>query len=239
MLPPSLQDVCIVVDALRATSVIATLLARGASAVEVVAEVREALASGEAGALVCGERGGLPPPGFDYGNSPAEFSRLDLTGRRVVLCTSNGTKALLRVASAPAVFAGALINGAAVAAAALEEATARGCGVTIVCAGTELGTALSLEDFFCAGALVAQACDAPIDMDLDDAAQAALHVYNGFSGDAQVAFSAAEHGRRLAKLGLAADLDFCAQPDRYAVAPRAEWVGGRMLLRAPTPRPLP
>lgn len=228
----SIRDVCIVVDVLRATSVIGTLLARGASEVEVVAEVEEAHARRADGALICGERGGLPPPGFDYGNSPAEFSTLDLAGRRVVLCTSNGTKALLHVADAPAVFAGALLNSAAVVAAALRAARAGGHGLTVVCAGTNLGAAFSLEDFFCAGALVAAALiDAP-DAELGDGAQAALHAYTGFDRDARAAFAAAQHGRALAVLGLAADLAFCAQTDLYDLAPRAQRRGGRLVLRA-------
>src|SRR5579885_499462 len=119
------RHVCVVIDVLRATSTLATLIARGVREVAVVAAIAEAFAlrdaGGEAVRLLCGEVGGLPPAGFDYGNSPEEFARLDLAGRSAVLFTSNGTKALVRVAVSPAVFAGSLLNVTAAMNAALTE----------------------------------------------------------------------------------------------------------------------
>jgi 2-phosphosulfolactate phosphatase len=221
------RRVCIVIDVLRATSTLATLIARGVREVAVVAAIEEAFAlrdaGGEAVRLLCGEVGGLPPAGFDYGNSPEEFARLDFAGRRAVLFTSNGTKALVAVAAAPAVFAGSLLNVTAVVAAALTEARARGLDLALVCSGTELGTAFSLEDTFCAGALVAAARERlPQPPRLGDGAQMALRLYDSFGRDAEAAFATAEHGRALAALGLGADLQFCAEIDRYAVAPRVQ-----------------
>ncbi|HLZ69983.1 MAG TPA: 2-phosphosulfolactate phosphatase [Dehalococcoidia bacterium] len=231
LLPALLQQperhVCVVIDVLRATSTLATLIARGASEVAVVAEIEQAFALRaavcELPRLLCGEVGGLPPQGFDHGNSPEEFARLELAGRRAVLFTSNGTKALVRVAAAPAVFAGSLLNVSAVLQAALAEARAGGLDLALVCSGTELGTAFSLEDTFCAGALIAAARESLPDAPrLDDAAQMALRLYDSFGRDAEAAFAAAEHGRALAALGLGADLRFCAEIDRYAVAPRVQ-----------------
>lgn len=39
-----------------------------------------------------GERGGIMPEGFDYGNSPTEIEGIDFSGRTIVHTTSNGTK---------------------------------------------------------------------------------------------------------------------------------------------------
>src|SRR5215218_9656692 len=104
--------VCIVIDALRATSTIATVLARGASRVIVAGTIDEARGLREElpDALLCGEVGGLPPKGFDHGNSPVEFEGLDLAGRTLVLATSNGTRALAALDTAPAVYVGSLLN---------------------------------------------------------------------------------------------------------------------------------
>jgi len=234
-LPERPADVCLVVDVLRATTTIATLLARGARDVELVGSVEEAIARRDAlpDTFACGEVGGLPPPGFEYGNSPAEFAALTCTGRTAILYTSNGTRALRRVASAPAVFAGALVNRRAVVRAALEAAHRLATGLTIVCSGTALGTAFALEDFFCAGALVEEALrfsgEAP---ELGDGAIAALRVYESFARDARAAFAAAEHGRTLAALGFTDDLDFCARVDTFAVVPLAVVEGDRIVLRA-------
>ncbi len=231
LLPALLKDperhVCIVIDVLRATSTLATLIARGVREVAVVAEIAHAFALRNAGdeavRLLCGEIGGLPPAGFDHGNSPEEFARLELAGKCAVLFTSNGTKALVRVAAAPAVFAGSLLNVSAAVRAALAEAEARSLDLALVCSGTELGTAFSLEDTFCAGALIARARELlPAAPQIGDAAQAALRLYDSFGRDAEAAFAVAEHGRALAALGLGADLQFCAQIDRYDVAPRVQ-----------------
>lgn len=94
----------IVIDVLRATSTIATALGNGAAAVRAVAEVEEArtVAAGLSGAVLGGERGGLPPAGFDCGNSPLEYTPRQVEGREVVLCTTNGTYALTLAARAQA-----------------------------------------------------------------------------------------------------------------------------------------
>src|SRR3972149_5416512 len=72
-----------VVDVLRASTSIITLLERGVPSVIPAAGVEEARALRERlpGPLLCGEQNGLPPPGFDYGNSPAGFAAAGLDRR--------------------------------------------------------------------------------------------------------------------------------------------------------------
>ena len=87
LLPEPPGAVCIIVDVLRASSSCATLLDAGAESIAVAADVNKARALHDlapAGTLLCGEVGGLPPEGFDYGNSPVEFSAIELSGRRVI-----------------------------------------------------------------------------------------------------------------------------------------------------------
>ena len=79
----SRRSICVVVDVLRASSSIVTLLARGASPVVAAKDIEEARAIHRRlpTYLLCGEQGGLPPPGFDYGNSPSEFSSIWATSQ--------------------------------------------------------------------------------------------------------------------------------------------------------------
>src|SRR6478736_53350 len=94
------RKVAIVVDALRASSTIIAMFEAGDGAVVVAADPDDAFAIvGEEREryLICGESGGLPPAGFDYGNSPRQIAALDLAGRMIVLSTSNGTRALRAV----------------------------------------------------------------------------------------------------------------------------------------------
>src|SRR5438445_5589684 len=94
-------SVCVVIDVLRASSSIVTLLERGCEAVVVATDIEEArrLHGVLPDYLLCGEAEGLPPEGFDYGNSPVEFSRLELAGKSAVLATSNATRVLAALAA--------------------------------------------------------------------------------------------------------------------------------------------
>ncbi|MBI2761081.1 MAG: 2-phosphosulfolactate phosphatase [Chloroflexi bacterium] len=240
------RTVCVVVDSLRATSAIATLFARGIEEIAVTASVEEGLAlkaSRMPDRLLCGESGGLPPEGFDHGNSPSEFASLDLRGRRAIIATSNGTRALVAASESPAVFAGSLLNATAVVNAAASEAAARALDVTFVCAGTEMARAFSLEDTAVCGALVeilVRDHPGPIkDLKLTDGAMAAYRVWRSYSSP-RLVMGEAVHGRLLAKLGLAADLDFCSQIDLYSVAPRlTRHADGGLSLTLPSQLPPP
>jgi 2-phosphosulfolactate phosphatase len=227
--------VCIVVDALRATSTIATVFGRGVTLVAVAGTIDDArlLHRDMPDSLLCGESGGLPPSGFDHGNSPVEFEGLDLEGRTLVLATSNGTRAFAMLDTAAAVFAGSLLNRTAAVRAALA-ALGDVQTLAVVCSGTEMGTAFSLEDTAVAGALVhqARALAGPDACELTDRAVAALRVWQTYEANPKQAFLDARHGQYLIEIGMAADLDACAQLDCYDVAPRLNvTVDGRLLLR--------
>jgi 2-phosphosulfolactate phosphatase len=192
--------VCIIVDVLRASSTIVTLLERGCRRVVAAAHIDEALALKQRlpGHLLCGESGGLPPEGFDYGNSPVEFSRLDLTGKSAILATTNGTKALAEVAdTAAAVLVGCLLNLTAVVDAATRLATELVTIVTIAPAG-DAGS--SEEDFAVARAMVALAEGAP----LEDVAREVRD---------------SRHAETLRRIGLTEDVDYCARIDVSNVVP--------------------
>ncbi|KPK22034.1 MAG: hypothetical protein AMJ76_01025 [Dehalococcoidia bacterium SM23_28_1] len=232
-------QVCIVVDVLRASSTIVTMLERGAQEVLLASTIEEAhrLHRELPGYLLCGEEGGLPPPGFDYGNSPSEFSALDLKGQRVILCTSNGTRAILAAAGAPLVLVGCLLNATAVASAACREAAARGLGVAVVCAGEEGGSAFAAEDTLGAGAIVDAIVDPgrrwPADLQLTREARVAVEHYRAQRGREEATLQGTAHGRDLLALSLGQDLAFCARRDRFATVPRLQpGDEGRPVLRA-------
>src|SRR5215468_10799584 len=79
----------LVVDVLRATSMVIAACAAGC--IRVIPAASEVLARERAcaeGALLAGERGGEPIPGFDLGNSPLDCTPARVRGRSVVLTTS-------------------------------------------------------------------------------------------------------------------------------------------------------
>ncbi len=145
----------VVIDVLRASTVIACALAAGAREVIPCLEVEEArkiaagLPKGEA--LLGGERHGLPIEGFDFGNSPAEYRPDLVAGRTVVFTTTNGTRAMNACHKASRVLIGAFVNCQAVCA-ALPPARP----IHLLCAGTS--GKITREDVLFAG-LVAEPLD--------------------------------------------------------------------------------
>src|SRR5437773_1731484 len=88
--PAELNDSrCVVVDVLRATTTMIYAIAAGAKSVipsltvEIAIQQAAELSSGAA--VLGGERGGLPIPGFQLGNSPAEYTGESVGGKTVVM----------------------------------------------------------------------------------------------------------------------------------------------------------
>jgi 2-phosphosulfolactate phosphatase len=209
-----------VIDLLRATTSIVTMFDNGlirAIATENIQQARR-MARGNF-SLLCGEIRAQQPAGFDYGNSPAEFAGLSFRGKSAVVMTTNGTRALAAVADAPFAVAGAMLNRAAVARRLVAEAGERGIDIAAVCAGTERGTAFSLEDTAGAGALVEAAVQTEPALHLSDEAWAALHIWRWYRRDPMRAFRQSRHGRALAGLGFDADLQCAARTDISSSVP--------------------
>jgi 2-phosphosulfolactate phosphatase len=196
----------IVVDVLRATSTIVQALESGYERVYCCAEVEEAFALRDerGGAVLAGERGGNPLPGFDLGNSPLEF--LKPRAEAVVLTTTNGTRAIVgAAANCDTVLVGSLLNLQAVAAAA------RGLGrdVEIVCAGLRGG--YCEDDAYCAGRIAALLGGEPT-----DAAERALELAASFRSADEALHSIRRSDETVAK----EDLAWCAQESVASVVPR-------------------
>jgi len=212
-----------VVDVLRASTSIVTLLERGVPAVIPAAGVDQARALRKrlpGHHLLCGEQAGLAPPGFDYGNSPAEFAAAAFDGRPAILATSNGTRILSDLAEAPAVLVGALVNREAAARALLALAAAHGCGATIVCAAAPGGRSIALEDALGAGAIAEAALRLdPTTVRPTDAALLARDAFLANVPDLRAALASARHGAELIATGFAADIDYCARLDASTTVP--------------------
>ncbi len=153
--PDALRGGCaVILDILRASTTIIQALASGAEAVvpcEEVVTAKTLAADGHRNGvkfLLGGERGGIRLPGFDLGNSPAEYTPELLRGQLLVFTTTNGTRALLRARQARRVLVAGFVNLRAV----VNTLVADGGDVHILCAGTD--GQISLEDVLCAGAIV-------------------------------------------------------------------------------------
>lgn len=213
---------CVVFDVFRATSSIVAALAHGARAVFPVAEIPEALALRKThpGALLAGERDGLRIQAglsggveFDMGNSPREFVREKVSGKTIVMTTTNGTRAIRAAAHAHRLLAGSFLN---------LQATAdcisrlRPEHLLIVCSGTFEQAAL--EDILAAGALCHWVRDAFAEGDVCDAALAAEALYLASGSNLAEAAGKSRNARRL--LGnpeLKEDVTFCLRRNVFDI----------------------
>ena len=111
------QDILVAIDVLRAFSCAAYAFGRGAERILLVGEVAQAFALKQRfpSARLMGEVGGLPIPGFDYGNSPTEIARQELAGCTLIQRTSAGTQGIVRSRQARLLLAGSLCCAAATA----------------------------------------------------------------------------------------------------------------------------
>lgn len=215
-------DCAIVVDVLRATSTIATVLASGGEAVQAFSNLDQLIAVSEnwppEKRLRAGERGGAKVTGFELGNSPLDCTPEVVKGRRLFISTTNGTRALQRVQDSPIVLAAALINRAAVVKFLLEKKPEI---VWIVGSGWE--GSFSLEDTVCAGAiahsLLAQCQISPAELAGNDEVIGAIALYAQWQNDLLGLFHHASHGQRLLRLESHEDLKYCAQTDILDVLP--------------------
>lgn len=103
--------VVIAIDVIRAFTNAAFVFSRGAKEIHPVSGVNEALQlkAQISNSLACGEVGGLPPEGFDFGNSPSQTDLLDLTGRIIVQRTGAGTQGIARSVKAQAMVAASFV----------------------------------------------------------------------------------------------------------------------------------
>ena len=101
----------VVIDVIRAFTNAAVVFSRGAREIHPVGTVEEALEfkRQNPGSLACGEVGGIPPEGFDFGNSPTLTDSLDLSGRIIVQRTGAGTQGIVRSAQASRMLAASFV----------------------------------------------------------------------------------------------------------------------------------
>lgn len=237
------RHVCVVLDQLRASSMVVALLEHGAGAVVPAASLAEARRLARAlgpGTLLAGERHVVRPPGFDFGNAPSEVAGHDLGGRVVVHSSRNGTGVLRSLPADATIFVGCLRNRSAVARTAYAAAREAGAPLGIVCAG-RLG-AFALDDAIAAGAILERVLEAAGANDatlptvdgrlgapddgstggeapaLTDAARAALQLWRS-TPDVRATMRTSWSGYLLARHDLLADLDASLPVDGSRLVP--------------------
>ncbi len=211
------DDIYIVIDVIRATTTLTTLFDSGATRVYAADSLEQAqqAATRFPQRLLCGERHGLPIAGFDYGNSPAQFAQLDLTGRELILTTTNGTRAFYACPANSSRLAGCFYNAHAVTSRALSLARQKESNIVIVCAAES--NYFALDDATCAGYLALEVTRQHPAIKVGDDVWAGQALYAAFAPPklAEVANSA----QSIIAMHLGQDLDYCMKSDGSTTVP--------------------
>lgn len=230
----------IVIDTLRATSNMAAAMASGVGEIIPVETVEEVQALYQSGDIRGGERGCLPIPGFELGNSPEDYERSELRGKRILMTTTNGTRAIRAAAGADRVFAASLLNARACAEAVRSEAR----DVVLLCSGTK--DIFCAEDGLAAGAVLMEIlrlvriAERETECGMDDCCRVMLGYFEANRDDLEAALFRCDSGIRLSGLGLGRDVWYCSRLNRFASLPYLSggtlipWPGSSSSVRPPS-----
>lgn len=209
----------IVIDMLRATSVVITAINNGCKEVIPVLTIEEALEiyhKNREKYIMGGERKALKIEGFHCSNSPLEYIRQVVENKTLVITTSNGTRAIKGSIMAKNILIGALINAEEVA----NRSISLNNDVVIVNAGTY--GQFSMDDFICSGYII-NCIIKKMKVNLTDIAKTALYVYKQ-NPDIITFIKKASHYKRIQKLKLYDDLEYCCRRDIIKIVP--EYIDG-------------
>ncbi len=208
--------IVVIIDVLRATSTIATVLYNGAKSIIPVDSVSRCIELGrQMECLTAGERDGQVAEGLKYGNSPFEYPESFIKGKTLVLTTTNGTR-LLHMAlekGAQTVITGSFPNLSAVA----DYLISKNQYTVLACAAWK--DKLNMEDTLFAGAVINRVKEHfTVNCDSSNMAET---LYNDARDDLYGFMQAknASHYRRLTGFGLEKDIRYCLTPDVANVLP--------------------
>jgi len=146
------KSVVVMLDAIRASAVICTALMNDVEFVLPVSDADEARSYKGQGYIIAGERDGEKIKGFDYGNSPSNFSEENVKGHKIAFTTTNGTQVVNLVKSSRYknidLLIGSFINISALTKKLIEMKK----DILIICSGWK--KTINIEDTLLAGRIV-------------------------------------------------------------------------------------
>lgn len=196
--------VAVVIDVLRATSVMVSAFQNGVESIIAVTSPDEAfrLKKGHPHYLLGGEQNADYIPGFDFDNSPFNYTPAKVKGKTLVMSTSNGTRAINGSLNADRLLIASFLNAQSVIDLLKNEEK-----IIFVCSGSK--DVFTLEDSLCAGYMIDLVCRQIEDVQLSDFAVAIRELYSLNQNNVQSFASKGSHYQILERKGYIKDLDYC------------------------------
>lgn len=197
-------ETVVLVDVLRCCTVAPLLFDNGVQRLVVTSSLREARAAANRGRLLLGERGGVPPEGFNQGASPTSLRTFDVSGREAVLLADNAPRALSRVDGAERVLLASLFNAGSVARAVHDAGATR---VSVVCCG--FGGQEDIDDALSAGFIGGEIARRGHDVRLEGGARLSMGLLLAFPDPLEALWHSTA-GRELRRKDMAEDIGFAS-----------------------------
>lgn len=201
--------IVVVIDVLRATSTINTLLFLGANHVKPVGSLEECKVLKEDDYIIMAERMGKKVEGFDYGNSPTKLKEENIKGKKIAIATSNGSKAIIKSEGSKRTILCSFLNIESVVNLIKKSES----DVILLCSGW-LGKT-NLEDTLCAGGIVSGLDNFEIE---SDTALMAKALHNN-TDDILETMKLSSHAKRLSGYDNKVDIEFCSMVNTQPIVP--------------------
>lgn len=217
------DSVVIITDVFRATTTICTAFANGCKDIIPVATEAEALNYKAMGYLTGAEQSTEKCSFADFGNSPQEYTVAKVSGKSLVMTTSNGTKAIKGAQECYKLLIGAFVNLQAV----VNRCKELDKDVLIVCSGSN--GKICLEDSLFAGALASSLLAEDGFETASDGARIAIALWHQANRDLSNFLLQSEHAKKLIKHGFRADLNYCLRKSIFGVVPELQ--GDKLVIK--------
>lgn len=208
------RHVTVAIDLLRATTAVCAAFQAGCTCVLPLDTLDSIARFREQGFLLAAERDGKKVGDAEYGNSPTEYLRNDLSGVKLAYSTTNGTVSILRAADAAITLVASFANLSALC----SRLSALGLDVVLLCSGWKHD--FCIEDTLVAGAIIEKLKTQNRELALlNDAANMAFDLWQVAKDDPYQYCQRCTHVHRLRRLGASDDVLFAFRQDTCPVVP--------------------
>ncbi len=207
------NKVVVVIDILRATTIITTMFKNGLHKLIPAKNLDEAKTYKEKGFLVAAERNGVKVDFADFNNSPYVFTKENMKGKTLVYSSTNGTNTINAAKKGLQVVIASFLNLTAVT----NYIKNKNQDVILLCSGWQ-GNFCS-EDAIFAGALSEKLLTTKQFTTNCDAALASMDLWSLANKDILNYIKTIYQYQRLTRLGLGSIIDYCFKIDITSVIP--------------------
>ena len=209
------DKIIVVVDIFRATSVICTALSNGVTEVIAVNEINDVKPYlNNKNYLVAAEREGKIVEGFKFGNSPLSYiNNPNIIGKKLVLTTTNGTKAINSSLGADEIVIGSFLNLMSLE--NILKQKNKDC--IIYCSGWK--GQVCLEDTLFAGCLATRLLNSNSFFSHCDSVILSKSIYDSAKDNMTSFLIKSSYKERTRELNINPDIDFCLSLDKFKDVP--------------------